>query len=123
MLVNILFVSTFCVHLLSLPVCDVTSCVQSGAVMAVLAAVCTKVPEAKLGIILLPFISFTAANVSHTSGREREGGGGGFLGVIDLLPLPPPALKAIIAMDTAGRVLGWGCFDHGAHRGGGLFGV
>ncbi|XP_067109151.1 presenilin-associated rhomboid-like protein A, mitochondrial isoform X1 [Osmerus mordax] len=67
----------------------------SGAVMAVLAAVCTKVPEAKLGIILLPMISFTAAN----------------------------ALKAIIAMDTAGLVLGWRVFDHAAHLGGALFGV
>lgn len=37
---------------------------QSGAVMAVLAAVCTKVPEAKLGIIFLPMITFTAGNVS-----------------------------------------------------------
>lgn len=32
--------------------------------MAVLAAVCTKVPEAKLGIIFLPIITFTAGNVS-----------------------------------------------------------
>lgn len=32
--------------------------------MAVLAAVCTKVPEAKLGIIFLPMITFTAGNVS-----------------------------------------------------------
>ncbi|XP_054888835.1 presenilins-associated rhomboid-like protein, mitochondrial isoform X2 [Poeciliopsis prolifica] len=34
----------------------------SGAVMAVLAAVCTKVPEAKLGIIFLPMVTFTAGN-------------------------------------------------------------
>ena len=54
--------------------------------------------------------------------REREGGGG-FLGVIDLLPLLPQALKAIIAMDTAGLVLGWRVFDHAAHLGGALFGV
>lgn len=37
---------------------------QSGAIMTVLAAVCTKIPEAKLGIVLLPMISFTAGNVS-----------------------------------------------------------
>lgn len=37
---------------------------QSGAVMAVLAAVCTKVPEAKLGIIFLPMVTFTAGSVS-----------------------------------------------------------
>lgn len=36
---------------------------QSGAVMAVLAAVCAKMPEAKLGIIFLPMITFTAGNV------------------------------------------------------------
>ncbi|KAM7379293.1 hypothetical protein PAMP_004858 [Pampus punctatissimus] len=35
----------------------------SGAVMAVLAAVCAKVPEAKLGIIFLPMVTFTAGNV------------------------------------------------------------
>ncbi|XP_071386932.1 presenilin-associated rhomboid-like protein A, mitochondrial isoform X2 [Centroberyx affinis] len=67
----------------------------SGAVMAVLAAVCAKVPEAKLGIILLPMVTFTAGN----------------------------ALKALIAIDTAGLILGWRLFDHAAHLGGALFGV
>ncbi|XP_032420803.1 presenilin-associated rhomboid-like protein A, mitochondrial [Xiphophorus hellerii] len=67
----------------------------SGAVMAVLAAVCTKVPEAKLGIIFLPMVTFTAGN----------------------------ALKALVAIDTAGLVLGWRLFDHAAHLGGALFGV
>ncbi|XP_023381984.1 presenilin-associated rhomboid-like protein, mitochondrial isoform X4 [Pteropus medius] len=33
------------------------------------------------------------------------------------------ALKAIIAMDTAGMVLGWKFFDHAAHLGGALFGI
>lgn len=32
--------------------------------MAVLAAVCTKVPEAKLGIIFLPMVTFSAGSVS-----------------------------------------------------------
>ncbi|KAM7400692.1 hypothetical protein PAMA_005068 [Pampus argenteus] len=67
----------------------------SGAVMAVLAAVCAKVPEAKLGIILVPMVTFTAGN----------------------------ALKALVAIDTAGLILGWGLFDHAAHLGGALFGV
>lgn len=67
----------------------------SGAIMAVLAAVCTKMPEAKLAIIFLPMFTFTAAN----------------------------ALKAIVALDTAGVVLGWRFFDHAAHLGGALFGV
>ncbi|XP_040910454.1 presenilins-associated rhomboid-like protein, mitochondrial [Toxotes jaculatrix] len=67
----------------------------SGAVMAVLAAVCAKVPEAKLGIIFLPMMTFTAGNV----------------------------LKALIALDAAGLLLGWRFFDHAAHLGGALFGV
>lgn len=37
---------------------------QSGAVMAVLAAICSKMPEAKLGIIFLPMVTFTAGTVS-----------------------------------------------------------
>lgn len=32
--------------------------------MTVLAAVCTKIPEAKLAIIFLPMFTFTAGNVS-----------------------------------------------------------
>ncbi|KAL6104513.1 parl [Pungitius sinensis] len=67
----------------------------SGAVMAVLAAVCAKMPEAKLGIIFLPMITFTAGN----------------------------ALKALVAIDTAGLLLGWRLFDHAAHLGGALFGI
>ncbi|XP_077467521.1 presenilin-associated rhomboid-like protein, mitochondrial [Stigmatopora argus] len=67
----------------------------SGAIMTILAAVCTKIPEAKLAIIFLPMFTFSAAH----------------------------ALKAIIAMDTAGLVLGWRYFDHAAHLGGALFGV
>ncbi|XP_052432319.1 presenilins-associated rhomboid-like protein, mitochondrial isoform X1 [Carassius gibelio] len=67
----------------------------SGAIMAVLAAVCTKMPEAKLAIIFLPMYTFTAGN----------------------------ALKAIVALDTAGLILGWRFFDHAAHLGGALFGI
>ncbi|XP_066535411.1 presenilin-associated rhomboid-like protein, mitochondrial [Hoplias malabaricus] len=67
----------------------------SGAIMTVLAAVCTKMPEAKLAIIFLPMYTFTAGN----------------------------ALKAIVALDTAGLILGWRFFDHAAHLGGALFGI
>ncbi|XP_007486022.1 presenilins-associated rhomboid-like protein, mitochondrial isoform X2 [Monodelphis domestica] len=67
----------------------------SGAIMTVLAAVCTKIPEGKLAIIFLPMFTFTAGN----------------------------ALKAIIAMDTAGVILGWKFFDHAAHLGGAFFGM
>lgn len=42
---------------------------QSGAIMTVLAAVCTKMPEAKLAIIFLPMYTFTAGTVSVC---ERE---------------------------------------------------
>ncbi|XP_057288960.1 presenilins-associated rhomboid-like protein, mitochondrial isoform X1 [Pezoporus wallicus] len=67
----------------------------SGAIMTVLAAVCTKMPEAKLAIIFLPMFTFTAGS----------------------------ALKAIIAFDSAGLALGWRLFDHAAHLGGALFGM
>ncbi|XP_078480863.1 presenilin-associated rhomboid-like protein A, mitochondrial [Lampetra planeri] len=67
----------------------------SGAVMAVLAAVCAKVPEAKLGMIFLPMVTLTAGT----------------------------ALKALVAVDSAGLILGWRLFDHAAHIGGALFGV
>uniref|UniRef100_A0AAY5KU16 rhomboid protease n=1 Tax=Esox lucius TaxID=8010 RepID=A0AAY5KU16_ESOLU len=67
----------------------------SGAIMTVLAAVCTKMPEAKLAIIFLPMYAFSAGT----------------------------ALKAILAMDTAGLFLGWRYFDHAAHLGGALFGM
>ncbi|KAI1883221.1 hypothetical protein AGOR_G00242980 [Albula goreensis] len=67
----------------------------SGAIMTILAAVCTKIPEAKLGIIFLPMLTFSAGH----------------------------ALKAIVALDTAGLFLGWRLFDHAAHLGGAIFGV
>ncbi|XP_010080258.1 PREDICTED: presenilins-associated rhomboid-like protein, mitochondrial [Pterocles gutturalis] len=67
----------------------------SGAIMTVLAAVCTKMPEAKLAIVFLPMFTFTAGS----------------------------ALKAIIAFDSAGLALGWRLFDHAAHLGGALFGM
>ncbi|XP_061684435.1 presenilin-associated rhomboid-like protein, mitochondrial isoform X3 [Syngnathoides biaculeatus] len=67
----------------------------SGAIMTILAAVCSKMPEAKLAVVFLPMFTFSAAN----------------------------ALKAIVAMDTAGLVLGWRFFDHAAHLGGAVFGI
>ncbi|XP_059200089.1 presenilin-associated rhomboid-like protein A, mitochondrial isoform X1 [Centropristis striata] len=67
----------------------------SGAVMAVLAAVCVKVPEAKLGIIFLPMITFTAGN----------------------------ALIGLVATDLVGLYFGWQLLDHAAHLGGALFGI
>ncbi|XP_039617857.1 presenilins-associated rhomboid-like protein, mitochondrial [Polypterus senegalus] len=67
----------------------------SGAIMTILAAVCTKMPEAKLAIIFLPMFTFSAGS----------------------------AVKAIIALDSVGLFLGWRFFDHAAHLGGALFGI
>ncbi|XP_073417142.1 presenilin-associated rhomboid-like protein, mitochondrial isoform X1 [Dendrobates tinctorius] len=67
----------------------------SGAIMTILAVVCTKMPEAKLAIIFLPMFAFTAGN----------------------------ALKFILALDSMGLILGWKFFDHAAHLGGALFGI
>ncbi|XP_032814236.1 presenilin-associated rhomboid-like protein, mitochondrial [Petromyzon marinus] len=67
----------------------------SGAIMAVLAAVCTQFPDSKLAIIFLPMIPFTASS----------------------------ALMGIMALDTTGLILGWKLFDHAAHLGGALFGI
>ncbi|XP_022901906.2 presenilin-associated rhomboid-like protein, mitochondrial [Onthophagus taurus] len=67
----------------------------SGAIMAILGYVCTQYPDTKLGIILLPFLTFSAGS----------------------------AIKAIIALDTAGVLLGWKIFDHAAHLGGAACGV
>ncbi|KAK7156011.1 hypothetical protein R3I94_006166 [Phoxinus phoxinus] len=67
----------------------------SGAIMTVLAAVCTKMPEAKMAIIFLPMYTFAAGT----------------------------ALKAIVALDAAGLILRWRFFDHAAHLGGVFFGI
>ncbi|XP_020514814.2 presenilin-associated rhomboid-like protein, mitochondrial isoform X2 [Labrus bergylta] len=67
----------------------------SGAIMTILAAVCTQMPESKLGIVFLPMLTFTAGN----------------------------ALKAILVLDLAGVLLRWTLFDHAAHLGGAIFGI
>ncbi|TMS01170.1 Presenilins-associated rhomboid-like protein, mitochondrial [Larimichthys crocea] len=45
----------------------------SGAIMTVLAAVCTKMPEAKLAIIFLPMFTFTAGNFIDLKTRRPPG--------------------------------------------------
>lgn len=67
----------------------------SGAIMAVVGFVCTQFPDIQLSIIFLPFYTFGAGT----------------------------ALKAIIALDTAGVILGWKFFDHAAHLGGVMCGI
>ncbi|ERL93545.1 hypothetical protein D910_10834 [Dendroctonus ponderosae] len=67
----------------------------SGSIMAILAYVCVQYPETKLGIILLPFFTFSAGT----------------------------AIKFIVGLDTAGVLMGWKFFDHAAHLGGAATGV
>ncbi|KAL1132154.1 hypothetical protein AAG570_010111 [Ranatra chinensis] len=67
----------------------------SGAIMGVLGYTCTRYPDLEVSIIFLPFITFKAVS----------------------------AIKAIIALDAMGIVLGWKFFDHAAHLGGAMFGV
>ncbi|TRY83660.1 hypothetical protein DNTS_027958 [Danionella cerebrum] len=72
-----------------------TSLGASGAILAVIAAVFTKSPEAKAALLFLPIFNLTCGT----------------------------ALKAIVTFDTMGMLLGWRIFDHAAHLGGALFGI
>ncbi|CAH1133648.1 unnamed protein product [Ceutorhynchus assimilis] len=67
----------------------------SGSIMAILAYVCMQYPETQLGIILLPFITFSAGT----------------------------AIKFIVGLDAAGVLMGWKFFDHAAHLGGAATGI
>ncbi|XP_055697019.1 presenilins-associated rhomboid-like protein, mitochondrial [Phlebotomus papatasi] len=67
----------------------------SGAIMAILAFVCTQFPDTQLSIIFLPMFTFSAGT----------------------------AIKCIMGLDMAGLVMGWKIFDHAAHLGGALFGL
>ncbi|CAG2112045.1 unnamed protein product [Medioppia subpectinata] len=67
----------------------------SGAILGILSSCCIARPELELVIIFLPFFTISAGM----------------------------ALKGIILMDSAGLVLGWKLFDHGAHLAGTLFGI
>ncbi|XP_055678587.1 presenilins-associated rhomboid-like protein, mitochondrial [Lutzomyia longipalpis] len=67
----------------------------SGAIMAILAYVCTQYPDTQLSIIFLPMFTFSAGT----------------------------AIKCIMGVDLMGLVMGWKIFDHAAHLGGALFGL
>lgn len=67
----------------------------SGAIMTVLAYVCTQYPTTQLSILFLPMMTFSAGS----------------------------AIKVIMGIDLAGVLLGWKFFDHAAHLGGASFGV
>jgi len=67
----------------------------SGAICTILGIFGTLVPDARLQIVFLPMITFTAST----------------------------AIKGMICMDAAGMVMGWRFFDHAAHLSGILYGI
>lgn len=67
----------------------------SGAIMAVIAYVCTQFPNTQLGILFIPGWHFSADS----------------------------AIKAIMCLDVAGIIFRWRLFDHAAHLGGAAFGL
>ncbi|CAI2304795.1 unnamed protein product [Caenorhabditis sp. 36 PRJEB53466] len=67
----------------------------SGAILAVLTYTCMQIPDARLSIIFLPSLEFSAKS----------------------------AVYGVIAMDLLGIIFRLRIFDHAAHLGGSLFGV
>lgn len=70
----------------------------SGAIMALIGAVCISMPQARLSI------AFVDQLVPHSFSADS-------------------AMKCLIAFDTIGVLLGWRFFDHAGHLGGILFGI
>ena len=68
---------------------------QSGAILAVLAYTCVRVPDARLQIVFVPGFTFSAAS----------------------------AVVGLLAFDAAGLLFRFRLFDHAAHLGGTLFGM
>lgn len=67
----------------------------SGAIMCVIAYVCSSFPDTRLQIIFLPQFNFSAEN----------------------------ALQGVMLFDLAGVIFKWKLFDHAAHLGGACFGL
>ncbi|XP_063223788.1 presenilins-associated rhomboid-like protein, mitochondrial [Bacillus rossius redtenbacheri] len=67
----------------------------SGAIMTILAYVCSRYPDLKLSIVFMPFFTFSAGT----------------------------AIKVIMGLDAVGILLGWKLFDHAAHLGGAACGL
>lgn len=67
----------------------------SGAIMALLTYTCSKIPDARLKIVFLPFFDFSAQS----------------------------AVIGLVLFDLAGLVFRFKMFDHAAHLGGALFGI
>lgn len=68
---------------------------QSGAICALLAYTCMKIPDARLSIVFLPFFQFSAEQ----------------------------AVYGLVAFDLLGLIFRFRMFDHAAHLGGTLFGL
>lgn len=67
----------------------------SGAIMAILAYVCTQYPDTKLSIMFIPQWQFSAGS----------------------------AIQFIVGLDLAGLIFRWRLFDHAAHLGGAAIGI
>lgn len=67
----------------------------SGAIMAVIAYVCTQFPHTQLSILFIPGWHFSAES----------------------------AIQCVILFDLAGIIFRWRLFDHAAHLGGAAFGI
>ncbi|KAH9490283.1 hypothetical protein Btru_033963 [Bulinus truncatus] len=90
------FASMACSKLLKRPY--IVSVGASGAIMAMLGAVCSSYPNAQLGI------AFISDIFPHSFSADS-------------------GMKAIIAFDLLGLVLGWRFLDHAGHLGGIFFGI
>ncbi|KAK6962374.1 presenilins-associated rhomboid-like protein mitochondrial [Biomphalaria glabrata] len=90
------FTSMACSKLLRRPY--IVSVGASGAIMALLGAVCSSFPNAQLGI------AFISEIFPHSFSADS-------------------GMKAIIAFDLLGLILGWRFLDHAGHLGGIFFGI
>lgn len=90
------FASIACIKLLKRPMS--VSVGASGAIMALIGAVCVKYPNAQLSI------AFVSEIFPHSFSAST-------------------GMKFIIAFDLLGLVLGWKLLDHAGHLGGMLFGL
>ncbi|CAL1547810.1 unnamed protein product [Lymnaea stagnalis] len=90
------FASMACSKLLKRP--SAVSVGASGAIMGLIGAVCVTYPNAQLGV------AFISEIFPHSFSADS-------------------GLKAIVAFDVLGLVMGWRFLDHAGHLGGVLFGI
>ncbi|XP_066591060.1 presenilin-associated rhomboid-like protein, mitochondrial isoform X2 [Prorops nasuta] len=88
--------SSFTSHLYKVATGTLTTSVgASGAILGILAYICSQYPNIEMHVIFLPMFTIT----------------GGM------------ALKGLMTLDTVGMIAGWKIFDHAAHLGGAIFGI